>query len=385
MPGHAEDSFDIVVVGAGPAGAAAAMRARQLGLRVALVDKAAFPRNKLCGGLFTGRAMTHFTRIFGAPPTDGLLDTTRRMEFWHAARPIARMDDAPPVHLAMRLSLDDAMVRLALDAGAADFTGCALADIDEADARVILRDGRALRYGVLIGADGVNSAVARHLFGAAFDRARIGFGLETEAPTDPANRTIRVDFDAAAWGYGWSFPKSCSTTIGVGGLAVKNPDMKAAMADYLSRLGVAGTTPVKGQFIPFGDFRPQPGRAAVLLCGDAAGLVDPITGEGIAHALHSGQLAAEAAQAAMTRGTPRRALAIYRRGLRPIHRSLRLARMLRPLLFRPAFAGLYRRDPDRPSTLGRQYLRILAGEAEYPALLGVFATRLPRLLRRAPD
>lgn len=376
-----EPFFDVVVIGAGPAGGAAAARACQLGRSVALVDKARFPRNKLCGGLFTGRALSRFVQVFGAPPAPALLDTTQRLEFWHSGRPIARVSDGPPVHLTMRLALDADIMERALKAGAFDCTGTGVKHFDTASSRITLNDGRTLRYGILIGADGVNSPTARHLFGKAFDRSRIGFGLETEAPPTPDN-TIRIDFDALAWGYGWSFPKTGSTTVGVGGLSAHTPDMKTAMSGYLERLGLPDETPIKGQFIPFGDFRKIPGRGAVLLCGDAAGLVDPITGEGIAHALHSGQLAAEAAHDALSRKAPAQALRLYRQSLRPLHRSLRLARFLRGMLFHPAFSALYRRDPDKPSSLGRHYMRILSGEAEYPDLAIAFAARLPGLVLR---
>ena len=76
--------------------------------------------------------------------------------------------------------------------------------------RLTLKDGRALAYGVLIGADGANSQVARHLFGQSFDRARIGFGLEIEAGGDHVrpDAPIRIDLGAVEWGYGWVFPKA---------------------------------------------------------------------------------------------------------------------------------------------------------------------------------
>ena len=125
-------------------------------------------------------------------------------------------------------------------------------------------------------------------------------------PPGNADRPLRIDFGAAHWGYGWDFPKSGSSTIGIGGVLSRNEDMKGAMAAYLDLLGQDPTQPVKGHHLPFGDFRRRPGRGAVLLAGDAAGLVDPITGEGIAYALKSGQLAAQAAVQALAEDAPRR-------------------------------------------------------------------------------
>lgn len=371
---------DVVVVGAGPAGAAAAATACALGLRTALIDVRTFPRHKLCGGLVTGRSRRHYREIFGVPVDPALTDRKAKIEFLLHGRPLGAFGDAPPLDLTMRWDFDTALYRHAVAAGAGDFTGQGVAALDIGARRVTLKDGRQLRYGVLIGADGVNSRIAKQLFGAPFDRRTIGFGLEIEAagadlaPHDP----IRIDIAAVDWGYGWRFPKSCSTTVGVGGILARNGDMKEPMARYLAQLGIeAGACKIKGQFLPFGDFRKVPGQGAVLLAGDAAGLVDPITGEGIAHALHSGQLAARAASAALARGTPQSALRDYRRLLRPLHTGLRMARMIRPLFHVPVLQHRFEPAFRHSTTLKRQYMQLLAGEADYSDIL-------PRLIRRAP-
>jgi len=375
------EQFDVIVIGAGPAGGAAAYWAARAGLTVALIDRKSFPRDKLCGGLVTGRARRHYAEIFGH---DMPFDPDQRkttVDFRHRGRPIGVIEDAPTLCLAMRWDMDAMICAQALGAGARDFTGQAVAAMDFGAKSVTLTDGRTLVYGVLIGADGVNSQVAKHLFGQSFDHARIGFGLEIEA-TDPHldhDAPIRIDLAAAQWGYGWSFPKRHSTTIGVGGLLSKNPGMKHIMSAYCDRLGVTATERIKGQFLPFGHFRKLPGRGAVLIAGDAAGLVDPITGEGIGHALHSGQLAAEAAVDALAAGQPETSLRRYRRGLRPLHRSLRMARLIRPVIFAPALAPGFARAFARSTTLRRQFLDLLAGDAEYGGILWRLVLRLPRL------
>ncbi len=374
--------FDVVVVGAGPAGSAAAFTCARLGLSVALLDRKTFPRDKLCGGLFTGRSRLYSREIFGEDIDPALLDVKREVTFGFSGRAIGTMQDVPPLYLTMRLDLDAHLLGRALGAGARDFTGRAVAALDAAAGTVRLADGEVLAYGVLIGADGVNSRIATDLFGQAFDRRRIGFGLEIEAGGRhvDAARPIRIDFGQARWGYGWVFPKTCSTTIGVGGLLSRNADMKAVLRGYLDQLGVAGTEArVKGQFIPFGDFRRRPGRGRVLLCGDAAGLVDPITGEGIAYALKSGQLAAESAVACLAQGRPEAAHDMYRRRLRGIHGALRAANALRPLLFAERTGTVFETSFRGPSGLKRTYMRMLAGEAEYRDILAPTILRAPRL------
>ncbi|MGK8233689.1 geranylgeranyl reductase family protein [Roseovarius sp. MS2] len=374
--------FDVIVIGAGPAGASAAYVAARAGLRVALIDRKTFPREKLCGGLITGRARRHYAEIFGHEMPFDPQDRKTTVDFRYRGQPVGLIEDAPALCATMRWDMDAMLCGHAMAAGAQDFTGQAVAEIDCDARRVTLKDGAMLQYEVLIGADGVNSQVARALFGQPFDRQRIGFGLEIEARGAHLNPAgpIRIDLAAAQWGYGWVFPKRCSTTVGVGGLLSENADMKQAMSAYCEMLGIdAADLHVKGQFLPFGDFRKMPGQGAVLLAGDAAGLVDPITGEGIGYAMQSGQLAAKAALAALNAGRPQTALSHYRRALRPMHRALRMARLIRPVIFLPALEPGFARAFRRSSTLRHEYLRLMAGEVEYGQILTRLVLRLPRL------
>ncbi len=374
--------FDIIIIGAGPAGSAAATWAAKQGVSVALLDKASFPRTKLCGGLFTERSRSYFREIFGQDVDLSQAVTRDECALWYQGEELAKLKDIPPLHLTMRLDIDAQMFGHALAAGAQDFTGRPVAELT--DTTVTFRDGETLSCKVLIGADGVSSIVARHLFGAAFDTKTIGFGLEIEAPSalcDPAKQQLRIDFAAAHWGYGWAFPKQGSTTVGVGGLRAENPDMKAQMAAYLRTLSLPeDTAKFKGHHLPFGDFRPQPGRGSVLLAGDAAGLVDPITGEGIAFAMKSGQLAAQSACAALSAKAPETALDRYQTALKAMHRNLRIARNLRRLIFAPRWQKPLMASFRRSGTIRMMYMQLLAGQVEYPELTRRVIARLPKYM-----
>ncbi|WP_397544582.1 geranylgeranyl reductase family protein [Roseovarius salis] len=371
--------FDLVIVGAGPAGAAAAVAGRSEGLSVALIDKARFPRTKLCGGLVTGRCARHLSDIFDLDVDPALFETRRNFEFHLDGVRLGRLTGVPPAHLTMRWDLDAELFRRAVDSGAHDYSGQRIARLDIDRQRVALQSGETLAYDCLIGADGVQSSVARTLFGAPFDKHRIGFALEIEADAQaPDDATpLRIDFAAAEWGYGWVFPKRGSTTIGLGGLQERNPDMKSRLAAYRALLGAESPARVKGHFLPFGDYRTRPGRHNVLLAGDAAGFVDPITGEGIGHAVHSGALAARAAATAIRAERPHAAMGHYRAATRPIRTALRSARLLRPVIFarplKPFFASTFRAS----RRLKHDYMRLLSGDTEYPGLLARTALRLP--------
>jgi geranylgeranyl reductase family protein len=344
--------FDVLVVGAGPGGIAAAITASRCGNSVVCVDKATFPRDKTCGdGLTAGAlrgletlgltyrefaaidvAIVHETvlvspggrRVTLPLPTDGL----------HAAV-IARRDlDAALVGLARRRGVDVreqcAVEKLALHA-------------DELE--VLLGDGTRLHAHHVIAADGHWSTVRR--------------AIEPDAPRDlgewHAARQYFADVDdERLWvlfepdllpGYAWVFPlPDGGANVGFGVLRSDGRtgrELKDLWPELLSRPTVrdilgpraAPTEPVRAWPIPT---RYHPGRLAhgrVLFVGDAAGVVDPLTGEGIAQAIESGTLAAESIAHG---GEPDAVAARYRRSVsRALGRDLRFASMLQTLLRTP--------------------------------------------------
>jgi geranylgeranyl reductase family protein len=377
--------FDAIIIGSGPAGSACALTAAKAGLSVALIDKSAFPREKLCGGGVTGRAMGYLGQIFGPLPQDDLFLPSDSVRLTYQGRMLSQHENAPVIHMTMRREFDAELHRQAIAAGAQPFAPVRLASIDPGAARITLADGRSLQGGVLIGADGANSAVARSLFGRAFDPAKIGFGLEVELPrTLTPDNTTEIDLGAAEWGYGWVFPKAGSITLGVGGIHARNPDMKTHFRAYLAHhapdLEDMENIHCKGAFLPFGAYRKIPGKGRVLLAGDAAGLVDPITGEGIAWALKSGHLAGLATIEALAGQGPTAALPAYQRHLAYIHREMEAARRIRALIYARPFQTLFPRALERHPSMGRAYLRLLAGELDYADLGARVLFRLARRL-----
>ena len=374
----------MVVAGGGPAGAAAAFTAARAGLRTALIDKSVFPREKLCGGGLTDRCRASFAAVFGQTLPEEIVLSGDHMAFFMAGAPLSRMQGR--IGLTMRRAFDAHMVSLARDAGATTLLGDAVDDLDEAGRIVTLKSGRRLAYGHLVGADGVNSAIARRLYGAAFDPAVIGFGLEVEVPRADfpgCPEDVEIDFGRADWGYGWVFPKHKTFTIGVGGVHRRNPDMKARLAAYLTDKGLDPTRyKVKGQYLPFGRCRERPGRGRILLCGDAAGFVDPITGEGIGYAIESGAAAGVAIAEALAARRPDAAYAAYAKATAPIRAAMRQARGWRLLIFSHPAKGLFAKAFGRARILRQGYLDIMAGAKDYDDLWGLMGAEASRALGR---
>jgi menaquinone-9 beta-reductase len=375
--------FDVLILGSGPAGSAAARVAALAGLRVALLDKSRFPREKLCGGGITGRCGRYLEEVFDLSTNDALFLETTRFRLTYQGRTLT--SEEATLHMTMRRDFDAALQGAAINAGAQVFAPVRVRNIDPQAGQITLEDGRVLAGQVLIGADGANSAMARAVYGRAFDPEQIGFGLEAELPralTD--DNTVEVDLGAAAWGYGWVFPKQGSITVGVGGIHARNPDMKAHFARYVQRHAPdMADTPCKGAFLPFGAFRPVPGAGRVLLAGDAAGLVDPITGEGIAWAIKSGQYAGEAVVEALTAHDPARALPAYQRRIAYIHTEMTAARRIRAVIYAPILRDLFPRTVAASPTMARTYLRLLGGEIDYTDIRKNFFLRLARRMGHA--
>ncbi len=300
---------DVVVVGAGPAGSVAALVLARGGARVALVDKASFPRDKACGDLVGPRGVQvlvdlGLAPVPGAVPVgdmDVLGPTGRR-----ALLP-ARPGRTYPGHaLAVPRRRFDAWLRdAALAAGVEPVVGRATLTDDG----VVLDGGRRLRADVVVGADGALSAIGAAAGLVREDRALWGFALRTYSAGALARPVI------ALWdeqprrgfpGYGWAFPGEpgrLNVGLGVGtGHGRAGGERPArrlgAFLAHLRRLEVldgGGLDPGRlGGWLRMGLAGTVPARGRVLLVGDAAGLVNPLQGEGIAQALASGRAAAEA-------------------------------------------------------------------------------------------
>lgn len=365
------------MIGGGPAGSSAARTLASQGVDVALIDKAVFPRPKLCGGLLTLRSRKLFAEIFGdAAWAQAYEYESDGIRLFHRDRCLSEVGGHRALYFTARQHFDHHLLGLAREQGATVYQGDGLARLDLARQVCHLQSGEAISYGHLIGADGVNSTVARTLYGAAYDRDKIAFALEMDVDRALLAREVtrpEIYFGVVKWGYGWVFPKRDTVTVGVGGIQARNPQMKKDFEAFL--VSVFGTMPpgkIKGHHIPFGDYKPTPGAGQVLLAGDAAGLVEPITGEGIAFAMQSGHFAAQAVLEAQASGGHVPALAAYKRRHKAITQALDHANLLRYLIFPGPCERLLVKALPRSTQVTRMHLDLMADEISY----GAYARRL---------
>lgn len=311
---------DLIIVGAGPAGAAAACHFARMHFRVVLIDQHRFPRDKVCGDFVGPRALEELDRLgLSTQPPFRDANRIRRAEFYLGCNKIAgqklpHADGLRDYGLCVpRFKMDRAIVQAAVAAGArlieeSRVTGY---DTDKEGVTVTYQRSREyerLRARLLIGADGSTSAVARTLRGRPPPRrdrivAVRAYFDGVQAPLDQAH--LYVDSPAFP-GYYWIFPTGAnSANVGVGILLETWPPPGKPLQHFLTtsiqaspamRALLSGST-MRGEIVgwPLATFNPRLPVVAdrVALIGDAAGLISPLNGEGIQYALQSARWSAE--------------------------------------------------------------------------------------------
>lgn len=336
---------------------------------VGLIDKVVFPRNKLCGGLLTLKSRQVFSDVFGTPWDEVFEHQAEGIRFFSKHRLLNSVENYSQLFFTRRLHFDHHLLQLAEAKGTTLYLGQGIASIDTVRKICHLRSGEAIGYDHLIGADGVNSLVAKTLFGAAYNKDKIALALEVEVDKAHAGRLVdrpEIYFGIVNWGYGWVFPKKDTLTVGVGGLQSRNPRMKEDFAVFLRDLfGDLPQDKIKGHHLPFGDYKKTPGQGQVLLAGDAAGLVEPITGEGIAFAMQSGHFAARAIVETINLRREGAALQAYQRRYREITRDLDRANLLRYFIFPKPSEYLLVKALPNTRDVPMRHLDLMAGTMKY--------------------
>jgi geranylgeranyl reductase family protein len=290
--------YDAAVVGAGPAGCSAARALAQKGIKVALIEKASLPRYKTCGGGVLARAYKLLP--------DGAREVVERefrsvsLNLLGAGLDFVATRPTPLVYMTMRAELDCMLAREAKRAGAEVVESFPVRTVVVGKEFVeILGDAGTVRAKFLIAADGVHSATAKAAGWTELPRLAPALEWEVFLAEPDFKRlggSARFDFNGIEAGYAWVFPKRDHLSVGILSMRRRSPDLQAQLERYLRRVGIGGIQKVErhGYLIPVAPRREKLARGRVLLVGDAAGLVDPITAEGISHAILSGQLAANA-------------------------------------------------------------------------------------------
>jgi len=289
--------WDAVVVGGGPAGATAAARLAAAGARVALLERADFPRDKPCGGGLSPKAY----HLLDIDVSDLVLARPRVV--WLSAPhvgPVAMASRQEAIWMVRRADFDQRLLDEAADRGVRISTGVAAVGLERSpEGRVVgvITSRGAVRARVVIGADGADSVIARQAGLRTGRETRYVLALEMEGrrPAGAPRDAALIDFGLCR-GYAWYFPKGDLCNIGVGTDArAEFRCLRSHLASFVRDHGLEIRPPprVIGHKIPVWRGIEPLHRANVLLVGDAAGVADPFFGEGIAYAIQTGRFAAE--------------------------------------------------------------------------------------------
>ncbi|HZT53762.1 MAG TPA: geranylgeranyl reductase family protein, partial [Gaiellaceae bacterium] len=291
------ERFDAIVVGAGPAGSTTAYRLARAGSNVLLLDRARFPRDKPCGGGLTIRAV----RQMPVPPDPVVEHVVDRMGFRLDYRSrFERGGREPLILMTQRRRLDHYLVEQAAAAGATVRDGVKVADVTVGERAVrVAVDGAPVEAAALVAADGANGTTRRALdLGGEYV---LGVALEGNAARgvvgDRYDGLAEFELGTIPGGYGWIFPKGDHVNVGVGGWQYLAGTLRARLSRLCRFYGVPEERMegLRGHQLPVRRHGAPLARGRVALVGDAAGLVDPLSGEGIYAAIYSGGEAARAA------------------------------------------------------------------------------------------
>lgn len=299
--------YDAIVIGAGPAGSVTAFRLASAGASVLLADKASFPRDKPCGGGLTLRAVKELP-VDVTPVVEHTVDRMRlrlRYGAWYERR-----SDRPLILMTQRRRLDAFLAERAAGAGAEFRDGSrATAVVARPDGVEVTLDGATVRADVLIGADGANGVSARQL--SLGGTPVYGVALEGNMPYEAIgegryrSRAV-IELAVLPGGYGWVFPKGDHANFGVGGWERTGPALRAELRRLCAehRVPEERLESLRGHRLPLRRPDAPLARGRALVVGDAAGLVDPLSGDGMYEAFVSSRLAADAATAVLDGRTP---------------------------------------------------------------------------------
>jgi geranylgeranyl reductase family protein len=299
--------WDVAVVGAGPAGLAAAAVSAAAGARTVVLERAEHPRYKTCGGGLIGASLAAVRGQIALPARDQIRSATFTLR---GGRELTRSEREPLLAMVTREEFDAALAGRARQQGAVLRQQALVRAVDQeaGGASARLADGSAVTAKVIIGADGSSGVTARHV-GAEFEQVDLGLELEIAVPPAAARPwagRVLIDWGKIPASYGWVFPKGDRLTVGVIAARGNGAATRDYLREFVGRLGLDGFEAVRdsGHLTRCRTEGSPLRRGRVLVAGDAAGLLDPWTREGISFALRSGALAGEAAAKAAVAGSP---------------------------------------------------------------------------------
>ncbi|MEQ6123500.1 geranylgeranyl reductase family protein [Pseudotenacibaculum sp. MALMAid0570] len=290
-------TFDVAVIGSGPAGASAALKLAEKGISTVIIEKETLPRYKTCGGGFAYRGRREMPFDVGPVVEKEFFRVDAYFDKIGVHKVSER--DQPIISMVMRDAFDEFLVNKAKEEGITLLEGHKLKNITFGEENILHTSQGDIQSKFIIAADGVLSPTAKI---AGWEETRLlipALEYEVEVNAEDFERlsqSVRLDFDAIPMGYGWCFPKKNHLSIGLASFRRTKVDFKKLYRDYMVDV-LKITEPISEEMhgfqIPVTPRTDGCVQKNVFLVGDAAGFADPLTAEGISNAIFSGIMAAE--------------------------------------------------------------------------------------------
>lgn len=330
-----ERFFDTVVIGAGPAGAACGITLLRQNMNSCVIDKAVFPRHKTCAGLVTAKTYALIGELLKEEPPEALFsDTATEVRLYERANLLTEAKLDRPVRLVSRSHFDNALADVYRTLGGTLYEGERGVKTDYENKSVTLNNGDILRYKNLVFADGALSMSRRF---TGIKNSDLAFGIEAYIPSEllPID-SVNLYFSYLSSGYVWAFPHGDTVCVGAADQYKKGESYREILDTFLRDMGVEpADVNYIGAFLPYGKAADQSLLPQdVIAIGDAAGLTDPISGEGLYMALASGIQAAKAAQEEQIRPA-------YLKSIEPLLQTVKEGRKAQHTFYAPLFHRIF--------------------------------------------
>jgi len=292
-------NVDVLIAGGGPAGSALGYLLQKKGYSCCIVDKCSFPRVKLCGGLLTQKTVSLIDSIYGEInfPCEC---TTSILNLFLGKQKITSVTADSKFYLVERYDFDFYLINKYREVSGLLFENSKVTSIDLLNNVATINNEEKITFKILVGADGANSQIRKYI---DKDFRPNSACLECNYPAENISEGISIYLSYVRSGYAWRFAKQNHYTIGIGEITKKNRKLKDIFASFLESLDIDNKdVGIKGAMVPCGKYVKQPCKDNLLLIGDAAGLVDSITGEGIYFALLSAKYASDSIDDFLQRG-----------------------------------------------------------------------------------
>jgi len=381
----ADIDYDIIVVGAGPAGSTAGYLLKKSGLNVLVIDKDKFPRKKLCGGMITLKTLQLLKTIYGETPSS--LRDKKIIDFstfdyeinYRMSRIVSKKTSESPYNFVDRTIYDNFLFEKAKEAGVEVIEGEMVKSVDIDNCEVFLSNGDKYKSKYLVGADGINSMVRKDFIKKGVINKKkwenyMATGLEVFVDRNKLDNDIYhvpiVSFGVIKWGYAWLFPNEDRLVIGLGGLNKENKgNFRNALQDWFSCLKIDSNAigKIYGHPIPFGNFQIIPVyKNKVFLLGDAGGFVCPLFGEGLYLSMKTAEIMTDA----INLHDPSKKIfagKLFIKGLKKeVYPELKAALTLRRLCFSKfGTAFKYKVTGFLVKLLGEKFIEMMHGERSY--------------------